>query len=613
MFHKISRSFGLLSKGEKAGVFMLALSRIVVNVLDVMGLAALGVLGTLLVGGLTGSSGFTFGGFTFQVQNSQELVTAVLIVAGLFLVKSVLSALALRVTASYLAAIEARYARRIADYLFSGDLQRIKRFSPGELHFNTGQATHAAFSVLLYAGIAIVAETALFSLVIATLLLVDPLTTLFAALYFVVLIGLFQVLVNSRLVRIGERLQTNQVGLTNSVHDLRNAFRELSVVEGRERLVDQFYDYKARHAQDQGLQKFMAQLPRFFVEAGLMVGIVGLVWLQVTAGNIAQGAVTTGIFLAAGMRIMGALLPLQSAVADIRYASPQAARAHKLLEEIPDPSAGRASADQPTPCSVSLLGDRSWAPCQVEAKSVSFSYVDSSTEVLSSLSFSIPAGSMVAFIGPSGSGKTTLVELLLGLLSPVSGTLEIDGLSPRQFRAENPGAIGYVPQRPGMVSGTLAQNVALGVLDSEINEERVHEAIRLAELSKLVSDLPLGIHQNLGSHADALSGGQLQRLGLARAIYTHPGLLVLDEATSALDASTEADIVSNLERIGSKSTRVVIAHRLSTIQRADYIYVLDAGRFSSQGTFREVARESQTVARYIELMEITEIKSQDEN
>jgi len=205
-------------------------------------------------------------------------------------------------------------------------------------------------------------------------------------------------------------------------------------------------------------------------------------------------------------------------------------------------------------------------------------------------------------VGPSGAGKTTLVDLLLGLHNPDTGSVAIDGIDPRVLREESPGLLSYVPQRPGLVSGSIAQNVALGVPSPEIDEVAVLQALEKAQLGELITTIPGGIHASLGSHADSLSGGQIQRLGLARALYTNPRLIILDEATSALDAATEASIAHAIQSLGSATTVIVIAHRLSTIQHADTVFVMDNAHVVASGTFKEIRKKVPMIEEYVRLM-----------
>jgi ATP-binding cassette subfamily C protein len=243
---------------------------------------------------------------------------------------------------------------------------------------------------------------------------------------------------------------------------------------------------------------------------------------------------------------------------------------------------------------------------EVELEGVHFTHLDNTEPTINGVSLTIAAGSYVAVVGPSGAGKTTLIDLLLGLYDPDTGTVRVGGLDPRELREHLPGLISYVPQRPGLVSGSIANNVALGEPDDEIDEVRVREALHKAQLGDFVESLPQGIHSSLGAHSDSLSGGQIQRLGFARALYTRPRLIILDEATSALDAATEASVAASIKNVGGETTVIVIAHRLSTIQDADQVHVLVDGQIVSSGTFTQVRKNVPMVEEYVKLMSFTD-------
>jgi ATP-binding cassette subfamily C protein len=165
-------------------------------------------------------------------------------------------------------------------------------------------------------------------------------------------------------------------------------------------------------------------------------------------------------------------------------------------------------------------------------------------------------------------------------------------------------SISYVPQKPGLVSGSLADNVALGVDSYEVDEARIIEALVSANLNEVVAQLENGIHSQLVNYQDSLSGGQIQRLGLARALYSRPGLLVMDEATSALDAESESEIAKALEHMRGKVTVVLIAHRLNTVQHADKVFLIDAGTVVDSGTFQELVSRNPSVDRLVQLMNV---------
>jgi ABC-type multidrug transport system fused ATPase/permease subunit len=155
-----------------------------------------------------------------------------------------------------------------------------------------------------------------------------------------------------------------------------------------------------------------------------------------------------------------------------------------------------------------------------------------------------------------------------------------------------------------MVNGSIAQNVALGLSSQEIDQNEVLRALELANLAEIVQELPEGIHTDLGTQRDSLSGGQLQRIGLARALYFKPGLLILDEATSALDANSEQSIVESLAEIRKETTVLIVAHRLNTIQHCDNVFVLESGRLTDSGTFPDLVARNPRVRALVEIMRI---------
>ena len=214
---------------------------------------------------------------------------------------------------------------------------------------------------------------------------------------------------------------------------------------------------------------------------------------------------------------------------------------------------------------------------------VSITYPSKLSKALNGISLVVDSGQSLAIVGPSGAGKTTLIDVLLGVLPPDEGQILISGKSPLDAISEWPGAMAYVPQDVRIANGTIRDNVALGFPAEIASDELVWKAIRDAQLEDFVKTLPQGLDTQVGERGARISGGQRQRLGIARAMFTRPKLLVLDEATSSLDGQTEADISAAIHGLHGSVTIVMIAHRLSTVLNADLVIYMAEGDILAKG------------------------------
>jgi len=230
----------------------------------------------------------------------------------------------------------------------------------------------------------------------------------------------------------------------------------------------------------------------------------------------------------------------------------------------------------------------------LELDRLTYSYPGALSKALVNISIKIPAKSTIGLVGTSGAGKTTLVDIMLGLLPPASGNLIVDGQEIKQGQLSAwQKSIGYVPQQLFLLDDTVTANIAFGVPKEKIDQQKVETAAKAANLHKFVeSSLPQGYETTVGERGVRMSGGQRQRLGIARALYHDPDVLIFDEATSALDNLTEQMVMEAIDKLGSTKTIIIIAHRLSTVQKCDCIYLLDKGRISAHGSYEELLANS---------------------
>ncbi len=600
-------SWSLLSRNEKVFFLLRLVIRLALNGLDVVAVALMGFLGAITATGLSGQT-FQLFGFSIPAPTAGNVITLIALVAGLFILKGGLGILFARWTAIFLAGLEIKNSAKLTRYLFSGPLTRVKKYSRAEIQFLVEASVNATFSGVLGSMTTLLIESTLFLSIFLMFIFVDWAAALAIAAYFALLIYLLQMTTARRYLQSGRNLRKGSVQTGGSILEMVDGFREISVLSKQDFFLTRYIEGKKLSARTGVTLEILKSLPRYIAESGLIVGALGFTVWQLSRGSLGEGLLALGIFLAGSFRMMGAILPLQALWNQLRITQGWVEMAQEILVTLRDDPELLDSAIY----SETKLTDRAEAregpsePLDVSLDNVFFTHMDNSDPTINGVTLSVRAGSYVAIVGPSGAGKTTLVDLVLGLYDPDRGEVRVGGLDPRDLREQMPGLISYVPQRPGLVSGSIANNVALGVPDEEIDESRVLEALHKAQLSDFVGSLPNGINSSLGAHSDSLSGGQIQRLGFARALYTKPRLIILDEATSALDAATEASVAASIKNVGAETTVIVIAHRLSTIQDADQVHVLLDGRVLSSGTFTEVRKNVPMIEEYVKLMSFTD-------
>lgn len=313
-------------------------------------------------------------------------------------------------------------------------------------------------------------------------------------------------------------------------------------------------------------------IPKLLIEVICVICMIGYMLFMVLSGvDSEKMTATITAFAAAALVLLPCVNRVNNQINSISYFEP-------FFLGVSDNLQDEISGDKVDMSFATEAAEKLPVKDKIELKDITYSYPNSEKLIFDHANMSIPIGAAVGVVGTTGAGKSTVVDILLGLLEVKSGTILADGKNVKEnYRAwlQN---VGYVPQMIFMLDDTIRNNVAFGVAADNINEERVWEVLKEAQLDEFIKTLPEGLDTGIGERGIRLSGGQRQRIGIARALYNNPEVLILDEATSALDNDTEAAIMESIDRLHGKKTLVIIAHRLQTIEKCEIVYRVEGGK-----------------------------------
>ena len=333
-------------------------------------------------------------------------------------------------------------------------------------------------------------------------------------------------------------------------------------------------------------------LPRVSIEAILVIFLlVFIVFSQLVTGrSLSELTSVMGMFAVAAIRLVPAVSQILIALGQIRFSHFALEMLCLDLKEIDQFNQQQAALRRKREQSNLLTSSGTALPFEydVTLENITYRYPASETPAIQDFSLTLRKGESIALVGKSGSGKTTLVDILLGLLDPEKGDIKVDGRSVYGNLRAWQNLLGYIPQSIFLTDSTIEQNIAYGVPPEEIDRDRLHQAVKAAQLEDLIAQMPDGVKTAVGERGVRVSGGQRQRIGIARALYHGREILVLDEATSALDTETEELVSSAINSLAGSKTLIIIAHRYSTIENCDRIYELSNGQLKQSGTYSEV-------------------------
>lgn len=597
----LGRSISTLSKRERKLIGLVIVIQIFLSGLDLLGVVIFGLVGSLSVSGLSAKQpGNRVSDFLtlLNIQNStlQHQVTILGSLAALVLVIKTVSTLYLtRRTLFFLSRRGARISGTLLSKMMGQNLLKFQSKSMQETIYAVTSGVQSVNVGILGAASYLVADISLLVILGIGLFLVDTVVALSTLLIFsVIAVALYRAL--HLRVRVLGKVQSDLFIESNErIFEVISSYRELIVKNRRSYYSKEIARLRLDMADSSAEFAFLSNVSKYILEITVVVGSLFIAAVQFMTQTASHAIAVLSIFLVASTRIAPAVLRVQQGLLQIKGNIGSATPTLELIEAL--------GSEESIDSRIDILRfDYPEFSSDVNISQVSICYPGREKNALSDVSLKIKSGEVIALVGPSGAGKTTLVDCLLGILEPDNGSVLISNKSPLDAISEWPGSIAYVPQDVMIMNGTIKENVAMGYPGGSYSDESIWEALETAHLSEYVRSLEKGIDSPVGDRGTRISGGQRQRLGIARAMFTKPHLLVLDEATSALDGETEAQISDSIQKMRGEVTVVLIAHRLSTVRNADKVVYLEEGKLISEGTFEEVRERVKDFDRQARLM-----------
>ena len=415
------------------------------------------------------------------------------------------------------------------------------------------------------------------------LILVDPKLAITVSLTLGLAYGLIYKFSRSILIRIGkERLKANQWRFT-AVSEAFGAVKEIKVGGLEKTYIERFSNPAKALAKYQASFSVINQLPRFALEAIAFGGMLLLIlYLMSQSKNFINMVPILALYVFAGYRLLPSLQGIYNDISQLRFVD---AGLDSVYDDLKNLNSFKSIEKKKI-----VLVKKS-----IVLKNINYQYPNVSNKVLNGINLQIKAGSTIGIVGHTGSGKTTLIDIILGLLEPQQGNLEVDDIMiNKNLIRDWQSSIGYVPQDIFMADDTVSSNIAFGHNPNYIEKTFVEHAAKIANIHEFITEeLPLKYNTKVGERGIRLSGGQKQRLGIARALYNNPQDLILDEATSALDNITEQTVIDNIQNQRKDRTIIMITHRLTTVKDCDQIFIIEKGKIKDKGTFEHLVKSNE--------------------
>ena len=431
---------------------------------------------------------------------------------------------------------------------------------------------------LILSMLQLASEVVVSCLIFIMMLIMDAKMTLFVVILFGAMTFFIVKVFKPRLNQIGAKNQSIQSRIAKWRLQAIYGLKDVKVLNREEFFIRNYYESGKIGADVATSYAVMNNIPRLLIETVFIVGVLGFIAIYINGGgDMSAMANTLVAFGVAAIRVLPSVNRINTYITQISYTQPSLDFVYQNLQE------GMKTDAMLRERKANSQKEKLKLEHQIELNHISFHYPDTDKNIFTDAHMVVPKGKSVGIIGASGAGKSTIVDVLLGLLHAQEGEITCDGVDIFKNYESWLAQIGYIPQSIYLVDESIRDNIAFGIDENEIDDNRIWEVLKEAQLKEFVEGLPEGLDTTIGDRGVRLSGGQRQRIGIARALYHNPEILVFDEATSALDNDTEAAVMEAVNSFHGKKTMIIIAHRLNTIEKCDIIYKVENEKLVETG------------------------------
>lgn len=510
-----------------------------------------------------------------QIQDTRELTIALLgLMMFLFVLKNAYALLQINVQTKFITTTRNKLISRVLreflnrpyEFYLDADIPTVFRLTDSDIPNVFG---------MVMAFISLISEGIVFSLLSIFLIASDWKMTLFLIVIFCLLTILLVKVMRPKLAKLGKTNQSVQSRIAKWRIEAIYGIKDVKVLHREAFFADNYENTGKKGAIISKNYSVLNNMPRLLIETVFMCAIIGYLIVYTIIGNdVSKLLPTLTVFGLAAIRMMPSVNRINTYLTDISYYQPSLDYVYENLNMNALMESESKTSHAINPDVVLDLKK------EISLEHIEYAYPNTDKKIFDDAMMKIPYGKSVGIMGPSGAGKSTIVDILLGLLRAQKGKITCDGIDIFENYPSWLAQIGYIPQSIYLVDEPIRNNIAFGIADEEIDDNRIWQVLEDAQMKEFVKELPEGLDTTIGDRGVRLSGGQRQRLGIARALYHNPEILVFDEATSALDNETEQAVMEAINSFQGKKTMVIIAHRLNTIANCDIIYKVENGKIT---------------------------------